>query len=90
MIDLILTKLNLVFGFMVNQPLHLSLHKMQFVSVAAIVFSFYELHRMLTWYMNTVELNQTGDTAFFAFAGAFFAAIWAAIHNISKAYKSGE
>jgi len=77
------------FEFLWLQPIHQSIRQLRIVSICAIIWSFDELHELMTWYMLNADLKN-GDTAFFAFAAALLAAIWKSVSSIVEQHKKDD
>lgn len=75
--------LNNMFGFVLTQPIHLTLRQMRIVSIVAVCFCGWLLFDMWQWYKLSADINKGGDVAFWGFAAAMLGAFWKAIDNIT-------
>jgi len=76
------TILKAMFGLYLNQPIHVTLQQLKFVSLALIYFCMMLLWDMWVWFKGQENLPDSWDVAFWAFAGSILGIIWNSIQHI--------
>lgn len=82
------TKIDKMFGFIWNQPIHITLRQMRFVSVSLILVSVDIMYRLLAVIESSKALDSVeGLSAMGVLALGLFTALWKAVDNITAPHK---
>lgn len=80
-----------MFGFIFNQPIHVTLRQMRIATIAILVVSIDIMYRLVAILEAGGELSPAQTMGAVAtLAGAVFAAIWRGISNLSEAHKKDD